>query len=375
MDLLEYQGKQYLSRWGVPVPEGRLCLSEEDALQAARSLGLPVVVKAQVRTGGRGKAGGIRLAGSEEEVAVAASEILGLSIRGHVTKRLWVEKALRGAKEHYVSFTLDRSGRGYLAMAAAPGGMDIEEVARQDPKAVITRRLDPNGGFGEADARSLMQEAGVAGEAWEVVERLYACFVEGDCDLVEVNPLGVLPGGRVLAMDAKVILDDNASFRHPEWADFELPGEMDPRELAARQRGLNYIGLEGTVGIVANGAGLAMATLDVVAQVGGRAANFLDVGGGASAQVMTAALEVVDSDPSVRAILVNIFGGITRCDEVAAGILEALEKVSLRSPLVLRLDGTNADQARRMIEPVLSERLRLAPTMLEAARTAVALAG
>lgn len=384
MDLYEYQGKQYLARWGVPVLPGGLAVTVEEAVARADELGYPVVVKAQVRVGGRGKAGGIKVAKGPDEVAAHARAILGMDIKGHLVRRLWLERAAGIAAELYAGVTLDRAARCHLVMVSARGGIDIEEVAEEDPGAVARLLVDPLRGLDGEGAREVvaaaaLPEAAREGAA-EVLVGLYRGYVEGDADLVEVNPLVLTDEGAVLALDAKVVLDDNAAFRHPEWDAFQSTDDLDGRERLARERGLNYIGLEGTVGIVANGAGLAMSTLDVVNQVGGSAANFLDIGGGASAATMAAALEVVNSDPRVGAILVNIFGGITRGDQVAAGIIEALARVELGSPIVVRLDGTNAVEGLSLLEGYRSATVAGRPslvvraTMLEAARTAVELA-
>ena len=378
MDLFEYQGKQYFARFGIPVSDGGVADTVEEAVAVAEKVGYPVVVKAQVQVGGRGKAGGVKLAADRAEVEEHAGNILGLDIKGHVVRRLWVEHATDIAKEYYVSFTLDRAAKLHLAMVSAEGGVEIEQVAAEHPAAIARRHVNPLDGISLDDARALVAEAGLDEAAREgaaaILVDLYRCYVEGDADLVEINPLVLTPEGKVHALDAKVTLDDDAAFRHPEWEEFAGVGEVDEREALAHEKGLNYIGLDGTVGIIANGAGLAMSTLDVVNQVGGSAANFLDIGGGANADVMANALEVINTDEKVRAILVNIFGGIVRCDEVARGILAALERVELSSPIVLRLDGTNATEARQIIAEASSERVISEPTMLSAARRAVALA-
>ena len=378
MDLYEYQGKQYFARYGIPTSKGEVADTVEEAVTAAERVGYPVVVKAQVQVGGRGKAGGVKLAADRAEVELHAGNILGLDIKGHVVKRLWVEHATDIAKEYYASFTLDRAAKLHLAMVSARGGIDIEQVAEEEPSAIARRHVNPLDGLSIEDARSLVAEAGLDDEALDgaaaVLVDLYRCYVEGDADLVEINPLVLTPDGRVHALDAKVTLDDDAFFRHPEWEEYAGTGEIDERERLAKEKGLNYIGLDGTVGIIANGAGLAMSTLDVVNQVGGSAANFLDIGGGANADVMANALEVINHDPKVRSILVNIFGGIVRCDEVARGILAALDRVELSSPIVLRLDGTNAEQAREIIAGRASEHILSEPTMLSAARRAVEVA-
>src|SRR5437016_3730185 len=306
MDLFEYQGKQYFARFGIPVSAGGVADSVDEAVNQADKAGYPVVVKAQVQVGGRGKAGGIKLANNAEETRTHAKNVLGLDIRGHVVKRLWIEHASDIKKEYYASFTLDRAAKKHLGMVSARGGIDIEQVAEEDPKAIARLHIDPVDGLDEAAARKLVDEAGLDREARagaaEILVKLYRCFVEGDADLVEINPLILTPDGRVHALDAKVTLDDNAAFRHPEWEEFRGLQEMDPREKVAHEKGLQYVGLDGDVGIIANGAGLAMSTLDVVNQAGGKPANFLDIGGGASAAVMANALEVINGDEKVRSI-------------------------------------------------------------------------
>jgi succinyl-CoA synthetase beta subunit len=302
-----------------------------------------------------------------------------MDIRGHVVRRLWVEHASDIAKEYYASFTLDRGVKMYLGMVSASGGIDIEQVAVENPDAIARTYIDPSIGLTETQARQLVEQAGLDAEARDgtvgVLLNLYRCYVEGDADLVEINPLILTPDGRVHALDAKVTLDDNAAFRHPEWDRFRDIDELDERERLAKSKGLQYVGLQGFVGIIANGAGLAMSTCDVVNQVGGLPANFLDIGGGASAEVMANALEVINSDESVRSIFVNIFGGITRGEEVANGIVQALEGVAIGSPMVIRLDGTNAEEGRAILRSVESDRVVSQPTMLDAARKAVELAG
>jgi succinyl-CoA synthetase beta subunit len=378
VDLYEYQGKQYFARFGIPTSPGGTADTVEEAVEQAEGAGYPVVVKAQVKVGGRGKAGGIKLANDPGEARQAAQAILGMDIKGHTVHRLWVEHASDIAKEYYASFTLDRPAKLHLGMLSAEGGVEIEEVAVTNPEAIIRLHINPCDGLDEETARRWVDEAGLdeaaRDGAAQLLVRLYHCFVEGDCDLAEINPLILTTGGTVHALDAKVTLDENAAFRHPEWEELAGTDTEDPREKMAKEKGLNYIGLDGTVGIIANGAGLAMSTLDVVNQVGGTAANFLDIGGGANAAVMTAALEVINSDPAVRSILVNIFGGITRVDDVANGVIQALSSVQIRSPIVLRLDGTNAEAGRALLAPHLSDRVLAEPTMLAAARRAVALA-
>jgi succinyl-CoA synthetase beta subunit len=380
VDLYEYQGKQYFARYGIPVSPGGPADTVDEAVAVAESAGYPVVVKAQVQVGGRGKAGGIKLAVDAAEVRFHAGNILGMDIKGHVVKRVWVEHASDIAKEYYASFTLDRSAKKHLLMLSAQGGVDIEEVAASDPDAIVKLHVDPVEGISAAVARQAALDAKIDAEAIDgvadILVKLYDVFTKGDCDLAEINPLILKPTGEVHALDAKVSLDNNASFRHPEWEEFRATEELDDREKLAREKDLQYIGLDGTVGIIANGAGLAMSTLDVVNQVGGKAANFLDIGGGANADVMTAALEVINYDENVTSIFINIFGGITRGEEVAKGIVEALRRVELRAPIVIRLDGTNAEEGRQILADagIPESKLISKPTMLEAARAAVAIA-
>jgi len=379
VDLVEYQGKQYFARYGLPVPPGEVADTVAEAEAAAERLGYPVVVKAQVKVGGRGKAGGIRLAGSRAEVAVHAASILGMDLKGHVVRRLWIERATEIANEYYASFTLDRAAKLHLAMVSARGGVDIEQVVEEDPDAIARLHVNPLDGLSLQTVRELVDVARLDPKAREraaqILLKLYDCYISGDADLVEINPLVLTADGQVRVLDAKVTLDDDAAFRHPEWAQFEDLGDIDERERLAKSKGLQYIGLQGSVGIIANGAGLAMSTLDVVNQVGGSAANFLDIGGGADADVMANALEVINTDPNVRVILVNIFGGIVRCDDIARGILAALKRVDISSQIVIRLDGTNEIEARRIIQERASAQIVSEPTMLSAARRAVELAG
>jgi succinyl-CoA synthetase beta subunit len=380
LDLFEYQGKQYFARYDIPVSPGGVADDVDSAVAAADAAGYPVVVKAQVQVGGRGKAGGIKLANDANEVRTHAAAILGMDIKGHVVRRVWVEQASDIAEEYYASFTLDRAAKQHLLMLSAQGGVEIEEVAARDPGAIVRLHIDPVDGLSVETARRAAVDAAIPADAVDgvadVLVKLYRCYTEGDCDLAEVNPLIRKPTGEVHALDAKVTLDDNAAFRHPEWDQFRGSEELDERERLAKEKGLQYIGLDGSVGIIANGAGLAMSTLDVVNQVGGRAANFLDIGGGANADVMTAALEVINFDEQVRSIFINIFGGITRGEEVGKGIVEAVRRVELRAPMVVRLDGTNADEGRQIIVDagIPADRLISKPTMLDAAREAVTIA-
>jgi succinyl-CoA synthetase beta subunit len=292
---------------------------------------------------------------------------------------LWIEKASDIAEEYYLSFTLDRGAKLHLGMLSAQGGVEIEEVAATDPEAIVRLHIDPVDGLSEATARQAAVDAKLPEQALdgvaEILVQLYECYTKGDCDLAEINPLILKPTGEVHALDAKVSLDNNAAFRHPEWEEYSATEVLDEREQLAKEKDLQYIGLEGSVGIIANGAGLAMSTLDVVNQVGGSAANFLDIGGGANADVMAGALEVIISDANVRSIFINIFGGITKGEEVANGIVQALERVQIDAPIVIRLDGTNADEGRAILGPHLSDKLQMEPTMVDAARKAVELAG
>jgi len=379
VDLFEYQGKLLFGSYGIPVSPGEAVQNVEDAVAAADRLGYPVVVKAQVLTGGRGKAGGVKLANNSAEAREYATSILGLDIKGHIVGTVWMEKASDIAEEYYASFTLDRSAKAYLGMLSAQGGVEIEQVADENPDAIAKIQVDPVIGLSEEACRDWVKRAALNPAATEgavdILMKLYKVYVDADADLVEINPLILTPEGKVHALDAKVTLDDNALFRHPDYEQYDAIQHRDERELAAHKKGLQYVGLDGSVGVIANGAGLAMSTIDIINQVGGTPANFLDIGGGANADVMAGALEVIVSDTNVRSIFINIFGGITKGDEVAKGILEALTRVTIEAPIVIRLDGTNADEGREILKPHLSDRLQMQPTMLEAARCAVELAG
>ena len=381
MDLFEYQGKQYFARYDIAVSAGGVALTVDEAVAQAERAKYPVVIKAQVQVGGRGKAGGIKLANNVDEVRLHAKNILGMNIKNHIVKRVWVEHASDIAEEYYASFTLDRSAKRHLLMLSAQGGVEIEHVAVVDPMAIVKLHVNPVEGLTLDAAKRAVVDARISQKAQDGVAamlvKLYECFTKGDCDLAEINPLILKPNGEVHALDAKVTLDDNAAFRHPEWDEYRATEELDERESLAREKNLQYIGLDGSVGIIANGAGLAMSTLDVVNQVGGKAANFLDIGGGANAELMTAALEVINSDAKVKSIFINIFGGITRGDEVAKGIVEVIKRVKLRAPIVIRLDGTNATEGRAIIAAagIAESQLISRSTMLEAARSAVEIAG
>jgi len=378
VDLLEYQGKSLFARIGVPVPDGRVATSPTEAQRAAEEIGGRVVVKAQVQVGGRGKAGGIKLAEGPHEAHDHALAILGMDIKGHTVHKVWVESASSIKAEYYASFTLDRSAKKHLGMISARGGVDIEEVAASEPEAVVKVHIDPVMGLTNWQATEMVYRAGLDPEAARgtvaLLKKLYQAFVEFDCDLVEVNPLILTEQGAVVALDAKVALDENGFFRHPDFPALADEHVIPPVEKMAKERDLNFIKLDGDIGIIGNGAGLVMSTLDVVSLVGGKASNFLDVGGGAGADTITAALEILMQDPSVKSVLINIFGGITRGDLVAQGILEAFERLDLPWPIVVRLDGTNATEGREILARVKSEKLIPAATMREAAEKAVALA-
>jgi len=375
MDLLEYQGKQLFAEHGVPVPQGRHATTPKEARAAAEELGFPVVIKAQVQIGGRGKAGGIKLAKDADEAEAHAEAIIGMDIRGLTVQEIWVEQASDIATEYYGAVVFDRSARKPLVMLSAEGGMDIEAV----PEEKIARlHVDPLVGFLPFHGRRLAFEAAIDADVIRPVgamlAKLYDLFVAADAMLVEVNPLIVTGDRQVVALDAKVTVDDNALMRQPAVAEMRNPSAEDPQEQMAKERGVTYVKLDGEVGILGNGAGLVMSTLDVVAQAGGRPANFLDVGGGAKAEEIVAALEVLLSDAKVKAVLFNIFGGITRCDEVARGILQALEQIDVQVPIVVRLDGTNDQEGRRILADADASQLHTAKTMLEAADMVVALA-
>jgi succinyl-CoA synthetase beta subunit len=379
MDLLEYQGKQLFSKHGVPVPEGRHATTVTEAVDAAEALGYPVVIKAQVQIGGRGKAGGIKLATSRDEAEQHASAILGMDIRGFTVHEVWVEKASEIDEEYYAAIVFDRSAKKPMAMLSRMGGMDVEAVAEQDPEAMRMLHVDPLIGFQDFHGRRLAFESGIAADVIRPVGamlgKLYDVFVAEDATLVEVNPLLITKAREVVALDAKVTVDDNALYRHPDVAEFkDLSGE-DPQEAMAKERGLTYVKLDGNVGILGNGAGLVMSTLDVVAQAGGRPANFLDAGGGSKAEAITSAVEVILSDQKVTAVLFNIFGGITRCDEVARGLIEAFDQIKPSVPFVVRLDGTNDVEGRQLLADAQLPNVHTEATMLGAAEKVVELAG
>jgi succinyl-CoA synthetase beta subunit len=379
VDLYEYQGKQVFARFGIPVSEGRLATSPEEARAAAETLDGPVVVKAQVLTGGRGKAGGVKLADDPADAEAKARDILGLDINGHVVRKLWIEQASDIAKEYYLSITFDRGTKQPLFMLTTEGGVEIEQVADENPDALARLHVDPLEGFQPYQARRLVYGAGIddPGEQKQIlaiIEKLYDCFVRSDAMLTEINPLIVTPTGEVRALDSKFTVDDSALFRHPDIAEMRDVEAADPQERLAHEKGVTYVKLDGEVGILGNGAGLSMSTVDVVVVAGGRPANFCDLGGGGDAQGVVDALEVITSDDQVRSIFFNIFGGITRGDEVARGILAALDRMKIELPIVVRLDGTNAEEGRRLLAEAAPPNLHVEPTMLEAAQRAVELA-
>ena len=378
MDLLEYQGKQLLRRHGVPVPEGVHATSLEEATQGAADIGYPCVIKAQVLIGGRGKAGGIKVAKDPDEAEQHAKAILGMDIRGLTVHELWIEEASDIAAEYYASIVFDRSARAPLVMLSTKGGMDIEEVADSDPDAIARLHVDPLLGFQDFHGRRLAFEAGVDADVVRPVgvllAKLYDAFIAEEAMLLEVNPLIVTSEREVRALDAKVTLDDNSLFRHADNAALRDPSAEDPQEQMAKERGLTYVKLDGDIGILGNGAGLVMSTLDVVAQAGGSPANFLDAGGGSKADAIVSAVEVILSDPKVAAVLFNIFGGITRCDEVARGLIEAFATVKPDVPFVVRLDGTNDKEGRRLLAEAELPNVHVEQTMLGAAALVVALA-
>jgi succinyl-CoA synthetase beta subunit len=379
VDLYEYQGKELFKRFGIPVSEGRLATTPDEARAAAEEIGGPVVVKAQVLTGGRGKAGGVKLADSPDDAQSKADDILGLDINGHVVRKLWIEHASDIAKEYYLSITFDRGTKKPLFMLTTEGGVEIEQVAAENPDALARLHVDPLEGFQPYQGRRLVYGAGIDDPSEQkqilaIVEKLHRCFVESDAMLTEINPLIVTPDGEVRALDAKFTVDDSSLFRHPDIAEMRDVGAADPQERFAREKGVTYVKLDGNVGILGNGAGLSMSTVDVVVVAGGKPANFCDLGGGGDAQGVVDALEVITSDEQVRSIFFNIFGGITRCDEVARGILVALEQMQIELPIVVRLDGTNAEEGRKILADAAPPNLHVEPTMLEAAQRAVELA-
>jgi succinyl-CoA synthetase beta subunit len=384
VDLLEYQGKQLFARRDVPVPDGRAASDVDAAASGADEVGYPCVIKAQVQIGGRGKAGGIKIAQNADEAREHAEAILGMDIRGprgegpFTVKEVWVERASDIDAEYYASIILDRSEKKVLAMLSTMGGMNVEEIAEKDPDALVRRHVDPAKGFEADDARALARDAKVDDDVVdgvaEVLVKLFEAFDAEDATLIEVNPLIVTTARDVVALDAKVTIDNSALYRHPELAEIEDTSIDDPQERMAKEKGLTYVKLDGNVGILGNGAGLCMSTLDVVAQAGGKPANFLDAGGGSKADAIVDALEVITSDEKVTAMLFNIFGGITRCDEVAKGIIEAYGRVDMDIPVVVRLDGTNSEEGLSLLADADLDDLHVEKTMLGAAERVVKLA-
>jgi len=378
LDLFEYQGKELFARHGIPVPSGEAAETPAAARAAAERIGGRVVVKAQVQVGGRGKAGGIKLAENPDEAEARAGEILGMDIKGHTVHRVWIEAASDIEKEYYASVTFDRGEKKPLVMLSAMGGVDIEAVAAEHPDKLARLHIDPLSGFHPHHARRLCYDAGIDEGAMkgvvDILGRLYEGFIALDATLVEINPLIWTKDGRVIALDAKVTIDNNALYRHPDILALREATTEDPQERMAQEKGVTYVKLDGDVGILGNGAGLVMSTLDVVALAGGRPANFLDAGGGSKADEVVAALEVLLSDDKVKALLINIFGGITRCDEVAAGLLTAIGQLGTTIPIVVRLDGTNEEEGRAIIKERAPANVVVEPTMLSAAERAVALA-
>jgi len=352
MNLHEYQGKELFARFGLPVLPGQVATTPEEARDVAASIGGLVVIKAQVQAGGRGKAGGVKLAHTPDEAFEKARDILALTIKGLPVRKVLVAQAADISKEYYLSIVMDREKKAPLIMLSAEGGVDIEEVARTAPEKIIQQHI-PLDGLRPYQARDLMRRVfrdyKQAAQAADILLKLYRVFLEGDCSLAEINPLAVTPEGRVLALDAKVVLDDNAEFRHPDWEHWRDPDEESPGQRLARDKGLSYVKLEGDIGCIVNGAGLAMATMDLIKHYGGEPANFLDIGGSSNPEKVTAALKIITTESRVRAILFNIFGGITRCDDVANGIVASLRQSPLAVPLVIRLTGTNEDKARLIL--------------------------
>ena len=375
MDLFEYQGKELYKKYDIATPNSMVVDSVEKI--DATSLKYPLVVKAQVQVGGRGKAGGIKLVSNEEELLAAANEIMGMDIKNHVVKKLLIEEASDVQEEYYISFTLDRSKKQYLMLLSSKGGMDIEKVAEENPDDVIKVYIAPSIGIENSIVNEALLEAGIPKEYHDDLEKmissLFNLFVDGDCDLVEVNPLAIVNEGKVLALDSKISLDMNAVFRHEEYKKFEEDIPIPDTEKVAKEKGLNFIKLEGDVGIIGNGAGLVMSTLDVVSSEGGSAANFLDIGGGAKSKNVSDALEILQDDKSVKSVLINIFGGITRCDLVAEGIVDATREKSLPWKIVVRLDGTNAKEGREILKANPHENIVVVENMKEAARLAVSI--
>ncbi|MFD4529614.1 ADP-forming succinate--CoA ligase subunit beta [Streptomyces sp. NPDC058470] len=373
MDLYEHQARALFEEHGIVVPRAEVTDSPKEAREIARRLGGNVVVKAQVKIGGRGKAGGVKVATDPAAAELTARQILGMDIKGHTVRTVMLAQLVDIESEFYVSYVLDRAAGQFIAIASAEGGMEIEEVAATRPEAVARIPIDPAEGVTSAKATEIIQVAGLPPQAVDVLVRLWQVLIREDAVLVEVNPLVRTSKGQLLALDGKVTLDDNARFRQARWGEQDA-GHDDPLEAAAAAKGLNYVKLDGEVGVIGNGAGLVMSTLDVVAGCGARPANFLDIGGGASAQIMADGLSVILSDPDVKSVFVNVFGGITACDAVADGIVQALDTVHLTKPLVVRLDGNNAVRGRAILDDRAHPLVQQATTMDGAARRAAQLA-
>ena len=373
MDLFEYQGKSLYQKFNINHPNSKLIKNLND-LNDPINLNFPVVVKAQVQVGGRGKAGGIKVAKDNTELTKYSEEILGMDIKGHKVEILLLEEASNILEEYYISFTLDRSEKKYLIMLSAKGGMDIEQVAEENPDDLVKFHISPSEKLTSSIISELINKANLNKDheesLSEIIENLYLMFTEGDCDLVEVNPLAITDNG-VMALDSKVSLDMNAKYKHPYFDDFEQEIPIPESEKNAKEKGLNFIKLDGSVGIIGNGAGLVMSTLDVVAENGGKAANFLDIGGGAKAETVSSALEVLEADKNVKSVLINIFGGITRCDLVAEGIIEATKGKELVWPIIIRLDGTNSLEGLEILKANPNEKIFIEESMDSAAKLAV----
>ena len=373
MDLFEYQGKSLYQKFNINHPNSKLIKNLND-LNDPINLNFPVVVKAQVQVGGRGKAGGIKVAKDINELTQHSEEILGMNIKGHKVEILLLEEASNILEEYYISFTLDRSEKKYLIMLSSKGGMDIEQVAEENPDDLVKFHVSPSEKLTSSTISELINKANLNKDheesLSEIIENLYLMFTEGDCDLVEVNPLAITDNG-VMALDSKVSLDMNAKYKHPYFDDFEQEIPIPESEKNAKEKGLNFIKLDGSVGIIGNGAGLVMSTLDVVAENGGKAANFLDIGGGAKAETVSSALEVLEADQNVKSVLINIFGGITRCDLVAEGIIEATKGKELVWPIIIRLDGTNSLEGLEILKANPNEKIFIEESMDSAAKLAV----
>lgn len=381
MKLHEYQAKQFFAKHGIPIPRGKLATTPEEVEQAARELGGKVVLKSQILVGGRGKAGAIRLANSPEEARKIAGELFGRVFKGHVVKKIYVEEQLDIAREMYIGYVLDRGKKGFTLIVSSVGGMEIEEIAARHPDKISKTTIDPVYGLWDYQVRNALYKASMPPEyfktVFKIAKKLYEILTTYEAELTEINPLVVTGDGKIIAADARLNVDDNALFRHPELGELRDYTEEDQLERIATERGLNYVKLDGNIGVIANGAGMSMATMDLIYIMGGKPANFLDVGGGASSEVVKKAIETILMDKNVKVIFINIFGGITRCDEVARGIVKALSEMQIIVPIVIRLAGTNEEEGRRILEEFIEKtgtRLHIARTMEEGAQKAVELA-